>query len=351
MHNRAMPPLMFGMKVYLPDDDPRSMPARMRGLGVTTVFCGDEYGPKLPAFREACARAGLQFYLIATVFRDPKALAADPTLLSLGSAGGVSRWRDSEFYQLVCPARDDYLDRRIEKTHLDIEFLRPDGLSLDFIRYYVRREQTVPDHPPEAIEKFCFCDHCLAIMRALPAFAFPHAARDRRAKAAWVLESRREEWTAWRCGIIARAVSRLAGAARSVAPNIGLAIHGVPWTSEEYDGARRVVAGQDIGMLAPLVDFFHPMCYFHMMRRRPEWTHDIAVDYARSAGRPVLPCVQVNPFFRKGPIAPATFRRHVEAALKPPSPGINVWEWALLKDDPAKVDVLKSEFERAAASA
>ena len=346
-----MPPLMFGMKVYAPDDDPQTMPARMRELGVNTVFCGDEFGPQLMAFREACAQVGLQFYLIVTVFRDPPALATDPTLLNLGSTGGVSRWGDSEFYQLVCPARDDYLDRRIEKTRRDIGRLRPDGLSLDFIRYYVRWEQTEPEHPPEDIEKFCFCDYCLALMRTQLGFAFPRAARSREAKADWVLASRHEEWTAWKCGIIARSVSNLAECARSVAPHIQLAIHGVPWTGDEYGGARRVVAGQDIGMLAPLVDFFHPMCCFHMMRRRPEWAHDIALDYAGAAGRPALPCVQVNPFFRKGPITPASFRKHVEAALEPPTLGINVWEWALLKDDPAKIDVLKSAFQQAATPA
>jgi uncharacterized lipoprotein YddW (UPF0748 family) len=67
-------------------------------------------------------------------------------------------------------------------------------------------------------------------MRPILGIAFPRAARSREEKAAWVLASHREEWTAWRCGIVARAASRLAGAARSVAPDIKLAIHGVPWT-------------------------------------------------------------------------------------------------------------------------
>ena len=321
---------------------------QLRASRITTVFCRSDNlftnagtGRNLREFRTLLAACGIKFYITAPVFLDPEAIEKDPGLAGVGSFGNPSKVADLKWYSFVCPARPEYRKRKMAGIVDQVRELRPDGLSLDFIRYFVHWEKVKLDSKPESIEKFCFCDHCIGLMSAELGLRFPAEARTRQARAAWVLANHREAWTVWKCEKITSTVRETAAAARSVVPQLSISLHGVPWTGQEYDGGRRVIAGQDLKSLTPYVDDFGPMCYFQMLGRTPEWVHDVVADYFRHTRKPPLPSAQASGSTRGEAIAPELFRRYIIAALKPPSLGVNLFSWERLKNDEEKLQILE----------
>jgi hypothetical protein len=291
-------------------------------------------------FRKLLRDAGIQSYITVPVFLDPDALAKDPSLVGYGSVGNQSKSTQANWLQFVCPVRPDYRKQRIAWFVSLVRELRPDGLSLDFVRYFIYWEAVAPDRRGDSIEKFCFCDYCLRLMTAELGFHFPADAITRQGKAAWVLADHREEWTTWKCEKITSMVRESAAAAKAVQPDLKISLHGIPWMENDYDHGLRVVAGQDLQKLAPYVDIFGPMCYFEMLDRPPEWVHDVVVDYFRLTGKAPLPSVQASEF-RRDPVAVETIRKHFLAGFESPSAGVNVFEWNSLRNDPQRIAILQ----------
>ena len=321
---------------------------QLRTSGVTAVFCRVDNlftdgaaGRNLREFRKLLAESGIQFYITAPVFLDPEAIEKDPGLAGVGHLGNPSKVAGLKWYGFVCPARPEYRKRRMAGIVALVRELRPDGLSLDFIRYFVHWERVGPQQPGEAIEKFCFCDDCLGLMNSELGLRFPADAATRQAKAAWVLANHRQAWTAWKCEKITSMVRDTAAAARSILPGLRISLHGLPWMEQEYDGGRRVVAGQDLKKLAAYVDVFGPMCYFQMLGRPPEWVHEVVADYFRQTGKPPLPSLQVGGSSRNEPLAADALRRHLRAGFHSPSSGVNLFSWERLKGDAEKLDILR----------
>jgi hypothetical protein len=321
---------------------------QLRKSGITAVysrvdgfFTDAATERNLREFRKLLGEAGIRFFITAPVFLDPEALAKDFDLVGYGSLGNPSKSSEARWLQFVCPARTDYRKQRTASIVALVRELRPDGLSLDFIRYFVYWESIAPDRTGDSIEKFCFCDYCLRLMTTELGFRFPSGAATRQAKAAWVLANHREEWTAWKAEKITSMVRDTVAAAKAVLPGVKISLHGVPWMENDYDGALRVVAGQDLRKLAPYVDIFGPMCYFQMLHRPPEWVHDVVADYARLTGKAVLPSVQASGSSRSDPLSPDVLRRHFAAGFASPSLGVNVFQWNSLRDDAAKLAILQ----------
>jgi hypothetical protein len=91
------------------------------------------------------------------------------------------------------------------------------------------------------------------------------------------------------------------------------------------------------------------MCYFQMLGRPPEWVHAVAVDYFRHTGKAPLVSVQASGSSRKEPVAGEAFHRHLQAALKAPSLGVNVFSWDGLKNDAEKLEILREALASPAA--
>ncbi len=321
---------------------------QLRAAGVTAVFCRTDNlftdaatGRNIREFRKLLAGAGIGFFITAPVFCDPDAIRKDPTLLGVGSLGNPSRDPQAGWLAFVCPSRRDYRKARMAAIVDQVRELQPDGLSLDFIRYYIYWERVPPGKSANSIEKFCFCDHCLRLMTTELGLRFPPELTTREAKAAWVLANHRDEWTAWKCETITSMVRDTVAAARKVIPGLRISLHGVPWLEHEYDDGLRVVAGQDLKELAPYVDVFGPMCYFQMLERQPEWVHDVVVDYARLTGKAVLPSVQAVGSSSGDPSGLDAFRRHLRAGFESPSAGVNIFSWERLRRDGGVLDALR----------
>jgi uncharacterized lipoprotein YddW (UPF0748 family) len=198
-----------------------------------------------------------------------------------------------------------------------------------------------PDRTPESLPNACFDPSCLEDFRRKTGVVVPGTLLGTAEIARWILANHRREWTEWKCGVIADTVKTLADAARRVNPAIKVNLHAVPWRAQDFGGAIRAVAGQDLARRAPLVNTISPMCYHHMVRQTPAWVHSVVEDEARTTNAAILPSIQVKEAYIPGPETPAELRAALVEALKPPSRGVVFWNWASLAESPEKLSAAR----------
>ncbi len=331
---------VVGVKIYEAAGPFDGLFRQWRDLGVNTLFVSESL-LKNAEFRGLARTNGMTLFLIFPVFQNPEALKEDPGLAAVTAAGMPAR---EEWVEFVCPAREDYLSRRAGYLRDLVAEFGPDVVSLDFIRYFVFWEKVAPDRAPESLPQTCFCPVCLAGFEKEMDVRIPSELAPTSEKAKWILGTHASEWTEWKCRIITRAVERLAGAARQAKPGVKVNIHAVPWRKGDFGGAARTIAGQDLVRLAPFADFISPMCYHHMVRRSPDWVHDVVADFsAQTRGRgTILASTQVSQAYVEEALPSAEFGAALEEALKPPSIGDVLWSWDALSKSPEKMAILKA---------
>jgi hypothetical protein len=329
---------VIGVKIYEAPPPFDGLFRDWRDLGVNALFISEALA-RNGDFRALAARNGLPLFIIFPVFQGPEAIKADPDLTAVTAEGAPAR---DEWVEFVCPAREDFLSRKVGELRRLVVECDPYAISLDFIRYFVFWEKIGPGRTLESLPQTCFCPVCLAGFEKEMGVRVPAEPAATAEKAKWVLGTHPAEWTEWKCRVIARAVERLASAVRSVKPGIKVNIHAVPWRAGDFGGAVKSVAGQDLARLAPFVDFISPMCYHHMVRRTPAWVHDVVEDiFARTRGA-VLASTQVSKAYIEEELLPQEFQASVEEALMPPSIGVVLWSWNALAESPEKKGILKS---------
>jgi hypothetical protein len=181
---------LLAVKMLNPPAAPlESAVAELKTAGVRAVYCRVDNLLATPTtsahvrnFRQLLADSNITFHITAPVFLDTAALARDPALAGIGHLGNPSREPGVAWLGFVCPARPDYRQQRQAQILNQVRELRPDGLSLDFVRYFIYWERAKPDQSAEEIEKFCFCDHCLHEMETTLGFQFPADASNRTAR-------------------------------------------------------------------------------------------------------------------------------------------------------------------------
>jgi hypothetical protein len=329
---------VIGVKIYEHPGPYGPLVDEWRGLGIDTVFAGESLARNAD-FRRLVRSTGLTLFLIFPVFQSPEAVKADPGLAAVTAAGTPAR---DEWVEFVCPAREDFLARRVEELRSAVAAADPDVVSLDFIRYFVFWEKVAPSRTPGSLPQTCFCPVCLAGFEKDMGVRVPAELATTPEKADWILACRAAEWTEWKCRTIARAVERLAAAARAAKPGVRINLHAVPWREADFGGAAASVAGQDLARLAPLVDLISPMAYHHMVGRDPAWVHSVVADFVRRTEVPVLASIQVSEAYIEAALSPAEFRAALAEALKPPSIGVVLWSWDALSKSPEKKDILRS---------
>lgn len=328
---------VVGVKIYEASPPFDSLFREWRELGVNTLFVSETLA-RTREFRQRAATGGLRLFVIFPVFQAPEVLKEEPGLAAVTASGAPAR---DEWVEFVCPAREDYLRRKIAQVKSLVADCDPDAVSLDFIRYFVFWEKVAPDRAPDSLPQTCFCPVCLAGFAKEMGVDLPAGLATTAEKAGWILSTRASEWTEWKCRTIARAVERLAKAAREVKPSVQVNLHAVPWRPDEFSGAVRAVAGQDLVRLAPLVDLISPMCYHHMVGRDPAWVHDVVADISSRTGVKVLASTQVSEAYVDQALPAEEFRAAAEEALKPPSIGVVFWSWDALAKSPEKRAVLR----------
>jgi hypothetical protein len=292
-------------------------------------------------FRAALRAQGLRVFEATAVFFRPEAWEAHPDLRPVDSHGRVMQ--RFGWYVGLCPTSEAYVAERAAVMEEVVEALEPDGVFLSFIRFPGFWELWMPETPRADLVEYCFCDRCLARFSAATGQELPAGSTARRA--AVILNELRDEWTAWKCSVIANVVATLGTAARRVRPGVEVLINGVALGREDYGNAVSEVLGQSPEAIGAVADHIELMFYHQIMRREPAaWIEQLTREIRPRTAMTMLACLQGKPDYlgelyaagRRRPTIP--FEEYVaalRAVAASPADGVMVYHW---------VDFLENEM-------
>jgi len=330
--------LVIGVKIYEASGSLPLLFEEWDSLGINTAFVSAALASN-PEFRSLAQQHSIAVFIIFPVFFNAEELEKRPDLFAVTADGEKA---SDDWVKFVCPTRKDYRRERIEYAKRLVRDCDPDGLSLDFIRFFVFWEKVYPERTPGSLPQTCFDPSCLDKFQKEMNISIPKGLTGPPEKARWILDNHLQDWTAWKCRVIAGMVRDLSSEARKIKPGLKINVHAVPWRRDDFGGAIKTVAGQDLGQITAYTDFVSPMCYHHMVLRNPAWVHSVVEDAAVHSRCPVLPSIQVNEAYIDQSLPVSEFREALAEALKPPSRGVVFWSWDALVKSPQKKEVVRA---------
>ena len=339
--SRVTDDVVVGVKIYESKGDLDRLFASLDDLGINTLFVSEALASEA-GFRALARQRHMPVFVIFPIFYDPDALKENPGLVAITRTG--ERATD-DWVSFVCPTRNEFRRRKVEALKRMVTALQPEGVSLDFIRFFVYWEMIHPDRSYASIPNTCFCPSCLASFSAETRISLPSSVKTAQQAAAWIEANHIERWAEWKCGVVSSMVGELVNAAKAARPDVLINVHAVPWRQTDYNRAIRRVAGQDFTALSRFTDYLSPMCYTLMLRRQPEWVASVVADMSAISSCPILPSIQVRAEYPGDlAIGAREFEATLEAALAPPSHGVVFWSWAHLAQEPEKMRVIAARL-------
>ena len=328
---------IIGAKIYETERELQGLFEEWKTLWINTVFVSEELTSS-GGFRALAKKNDTDLFIIFPVFFAPEELAENPDRWATTADGERAK---EDWVEFACPSRADFRDRRVDEARGIVKRLRPDGLSIDFIRHFVFWEMVGPDHDPATLPDTCYCVHCLqafATFLAVPPLSIPP--QPRRA-AVWIETNAADQWVRFKTETITSMAIEIVEAVRAIDPDILINLHIVPWQRDDYDGAITRVAGQDVAALSEIADYLSPMAYSFMLERPPDWVASVVEDLGEVADCPVLPSIQVSPAYREDEVfSVADFEAALRSALEPPSVGVVFWSWAHIEADSERAAII-----------
>lgn len=333
---------IIGVKIYEWEGDLRPLFEQWQALGINTVFASVSLNAN-QEFRALSAEYDITRFIIVPIFYDPEALEKNPDLYAITDGGekAVDDW-----VRFVCPSREDFRQRKIELIKKYIRNYDPDGLSIDFIRHFVFWEKIFPERTLSSISNTCFDKSCLEQYEADTGISIPDNLTSPLQASRWIKENHLQSWVSWKCDLITSMVQSITTEAKRVKSDILFNVHAVPWRQIDFDGAAKIIAGQDFFHISEHTDYLSPMTYSHMLKRQPSWVHDVVLDVDKFSKCQVLPSIQVRQAYLNDVLSVSEFRENLEAALEPPSSGVVLWSWEALEGDKQKKDVLLQTLQK-----
>ena len=327
-----------GVKMYSLNDSLPAIFNSLESMGINTIFCP----PKLNArfdFRKMCRKYKLKRFVIFPVFYNPAALKKDSTLWSITDNGQKAKHAWMKF---ICPSRKKYRTASIDTLKDIVKEYDPDGISLDFIRYFVFWENFTPEVDPDSIPNTCFCNYCLRKFQSDLNLKTPFNFRNKKEVSRWIKENHRHKWIKWKCNIITSMVVSMAKEIKKIDKDIVINLHAIPWKVSEYDSALSRVAGQDLNSMVQYVDYISPMTYSHMLSRNHGWIGQIIKNHKKITDGKILPNVQVSAAYRDKKLTAEHFRNCIFTIKNSNPAGIIFWHWKALSADLSKQQIIKN---------
>jgi len=348
----SQPEPIRGAKVLVKPDDDRIplLIDEWTSMGITDVFVKDDLYAS-SAFRKAIAGHTFRTWLIAQVyFWDRNHLSDHPDFFAITDEGRPAKAdpvpgqeEDTVWLEMASPSSIAYEEQTIARIRRQVAEFQPDGISLDFIRYFAFWELVAPDANPASLPDTCFSTDSLTAFSAATGISLPEG-QSTQAIADFIHAHHPDEWTRFKCARIADMVSRIAAVVREEKPDIRINLHAVPWRQGDFNGAVRRITGQDMSLLAPLVDMISPMTYARMTGHGPDWIHEVTADIHAAAGQtvPVAPAIQSVEMYKTGAVTDALFEQYLTEAMKAPSSGVIVWPYEQMTE--SQKEIVKRVF-------
>ncbi|MFX0182097.1 MAG: hypothetical protein ACFE95_03350 [Candidatus Hodarchaeota archaeon] len=332
--------MIIGTKIYDLQGDFQELFKEWHSLHFNSIFVSTSLFSN-SRFRKLIKKYKMNVFIIFPVFYDPVTLDKNPELYSITNRGekAVDEW-----VKFVCPTRNDYRGKKIKEMKRIVTELNPDGLSLDFIRHFVFWEKIYPDRTLDSIPNCCFCANCLEKFQEDSRVTFPEEVMDNRTKAEFIQNNYEIQWTKWKCSVISSLIKEISKEARKLKPEILINVHVVPWKKNDFDGAIQKIAGQDLKEIANIVDTISPMCYSHMLKRKPSWISSVVKDMYEQTKQKIIPSIQVEKCYLTTEISTKEFGEMIAEAVKDPSNGVIFWSWEKIKDSYEKKEQLRTRI-------
>jgi hypothetical protein len=293
-------------------------------------------------FREALKQQGLRVFEATAVFFRPEAYEARPDLRPVDATGRVME--RFGWYVGLCPTNPAYLAERAAVMEEVVSTLEPDGVFLSFIRFPGFWELWMPETRREDIVEYCFCERCLRLFSESSGQDLGGGSTAERS--AILRGELRDEWTAWKCGVIRDVIGTLGGAARRARPGVEVLINGVALGRGDYGNAVSEVLGQSVESIGSVADHIELMFYHQIMRRDPvAWITRLTREVRPRTGMTMLACLQGKPDYLDDLYAPGArhptipfeeYAAALRAVADSPADGVMVYHW---------VDFLHDELE------
>ncbi|MFX0124316.1 MAG: hypothetical protein ACFFAE_11810 [Candidatus Hodarchaeota archaeon] len=324
--------MIIGTKIYHLQEDINELFKEWHSLNFNSLFVSTSLLSNLE-FREQAKKSNMTVFVIFPIFYNPEVLEKTPELYSITDEGkkAVIEW-----VKFVCPTRDDYRTEKIEEVRKIVAELTPDGLSLDFIRYFVYWEKIYPERTLNSIPNCCFCSHCLEKFQKDTGVTLPDDTKDKRRVTKFIQNNCNNEWINWKCEVIYSLIEEMTEEARKIKPDILINIHVVPWRKDDFGGAIKKVAGQDLKAIAKIVDYISPMCYSHMLKQEPSWINAVITDMYEQTKHKIIPSIQVEKCYLETEISNHEFGEMLTEAVKDPSSGVVFWSWGKIQNNVEK---------------
>ncbi|MBI9044968.1 MAG: hypothetical protein JEZ06_10810 [Anaerolineaceae bacterium] len=247
-------------------------------------------------FRKALAEEGIDYWITVCTFYNKKAIEKKPGLRPVGSDGLPMEKQD--WYIGIAPSTDSYVQNQVEQIEFAVQKLEPDGVFLSFTRWPGFWELWMPDHKRRDFPEYCYDQSTLARFKKDTGIRVPHA--EPKNAAEWIDKNVREQWTAWKCDIVADVVRKVKLACRNKMPDVEIMLNTLPFTSSNYDNAREKVFGQDIELLKENVEVFEVMTYHQILNRPVDWMPVAGIEVKTRVEKKTVCTIQAEPIYLEG---------------------------------------------------
>ncbi len=329
---------IIGVKIYERQTDYGPLFLQWKDLGINTAYVSVDLAYDI-GFRTKAKQADVDIYIIFPVFFNAEALKEHPDWYAITQKGEPAK---EEWVEFVNPAHKTYRAQRTAFIEKVVSETKPEGVSIDFIRYFAYWEKIYEGRTLESIPDSSFDTISLAAFQADKGIEIPQKLVGVQEKSIWILENHPDSWAEWKCDNIVSMVRNIVASVKAIQPEIRTNLHAVPWRENDFGGAMKRIVGQDLVQLSKLVDFVSPMCYSHMLKRDAQWISTVVKDFKSQIGDThILPSIQVAKAYLEEPLGVKEFEGIVKAALQDPSKGVVFWSWPHLDKDCSKKAIVK----------
>ena len=285
------------------DDNPSLMVEEALEAGLNMISVMDRYFTQGAADNRRLIKlaeeAGIKVFIIFQTFYNDDA-TIDKSNSALDREGNMVK---DSWLSFICPNEEGYKRKRLQDIEDLVALIRPHGISMDFFRFFVYWEAGSDGNRPQT----CFCHRCLE------KFGIQYNITG---SAEYILSAHTDTWTDFKCRTINEFAALIHGKVKAIDPRILLNLHMVPWKQDDYEGAIKRIAAQDIVTLSRYFDFLQPMTYSTMLDESIEWIHEMGADAAGHVKDTyIIPCIQA------ADAGPENF----SIIMKPPVSGYSIW--------------------------